>query len=161
MGATFSECGRYRYTLSRDWLGRGGLCVFVMLNPSTAGGYTDDPTVRKCIGFSKRWGYSGLRVLNLFAWRETSPERLTLPDRYEVAGPDNFNHWHRILNKANVGRVVAAWGSHASLYGQDRTGREWLRAAGAKPVCFGLTKTGQPQHPLYIPYGRQVIPFRL
>ena len=66
---------RFRYWLHRDLAsdGREGL-VFVMLNPSTADAMHDDPTVRRCMAFGRRWGYRELTVVNLFALRATKPE---------------------------------------------------------------------------------------
>jgi len=57
-----SPCGKYRYLLERKW-GIGLPCVtWIMLNPSTADAEKDDPTIRRCIGFSKAWGYGSLRL---------------------------------------------------------------------------------------------------
>ena len=64
--AIFSDCGRYRYLLSRRWED-GDDCVFVGLNPSTADGSTNDATVRKCIHFARSWGFAGISLVNLYA----------------------------------------------------------------------------------------------
>lgn len=75
----------HRYTLRRDWLGVGGIVNFIMLNPSTADEIFNDPTIRKCIGFAKRWGFSGLVVTNLFAFRATDPADLRAWARVDYA----------------------------------------------------------------------------
>src|SRR4051812_28327830 len=59
--ATFSEDRSRRFELVRDWRDEIGApqttVLFGMLNPSKAGEHDDDPTVRKTIGFARRWGF--------------------------------------------------------------------------------------------------------
>src|SRR5579859_5937119 len=89
-GATFSACRTYRYRLWRSWEPRGSRCVFVGLNPSTADESTDDATIRKCVGFAKRWGFGAIEVVNLFAYagvRSTDPRSLLGVS--DPVGPDN------------------------------------------------------------------------
>lgn len=76
--ASISECNRYRWWLRRVWdarlLSDGRIANevnFVMLNPSTADAEVDDPTIRRCIGFAKAWGFAALTVTNLYALRGT------------------------------------------------------------------------------------------
>ncbi|MCH7808802.1 MAG: DUF1643 domain-containing protein [Planctomycetes bacterium] len=70
-----SECGRYRYTLRREW-GEGRCCVFIMLNPSDADATETDPTLTRCIGFAKREGCGSLLIVNLYALRTPYPAKL-------------------------------------------------------------------------------------
>ena len=74
-GAIFSECKKYRYLLWRKWgkSPHSKYVMFVGLNPSTADESIDDPTIRRCICFAKDWGYDGLFMANLFAYRATYP----------------------------------------------------------------------------------------
>lgn len=65
--AIFSKCGQYRYFLSRKWK-KGKGCVFVMLNPHKANESLNDPTIIRCIGFARDWGYGGIEVVNLFGY---------------------------------------------------------------------------------------------
>lgn len=60
--AIISVCGKFRYVLEREWALHGKTLTWCMLNPSTADALDDDPTIRKCIGFSKRWGFGSLVV---------------------------------------------------------------------------------------------------
>ena len=85
--ADFSFCGQYRYTLTRVWSLERGLVLFVGLNPSTADAERDDPTVRRCVGYARRWGFGGVLVANLFAYRATDPRDL-LAVSYPI-GPRN------------------------------------------------------------------------
>lgn len=76
--AELSKCRTYRYALWRTWDESKPFAMFVGLNPSTADELEDDPTIRRCINFSKLWGYGGLCMVNLFAYRATDPTALFL-----------------------------------------------------------------------------------
>src|SRR5580765_5070589 len=106
-GATISPDGKYRYLLSREYEdGMFGTVLFVMLNPSTADATKDDATIRRCVGFTKRWGYSTLEVVNLFAFRATHPRDLWKAD--DPVGPDNDVTISDAVRRAQL--IVAAWG---------------------------------------------------
>lgn len=147
-GARISDCGRYRYALLRRW-GDGQFVTFVMLNPSTADAEVDDPTIRRCIGFAKAWGYDALHVLNLYALRATDPRELLRAD--DPVGPENDRYLadHGGVSVTQSAPIIAAWGTNAR---PDR-----VTAVLALP-CFswnlwalGVTKSGAPKHPLYLP----------
>lgn len=148
-GATFDQTGTYRYHLWREWEGSLPPVTFVMLNPSTAGAEADDPTIRRCLGFARAWGYGRLEVVNLFGYRATSPRDLFAAQDPE--GPGNS----RYLRKATAGDVIAAWGNHG------RSATQSLRSVIAQPgvQCLGMTALGQPVHPLYVPGDRSRRPF--
>lgn len=150
MGAVLSDCGRYRYALDRGPfelpLGNpGGLTVlFIMLNPSTADAAEDDPTIRRCIGFARTWGYERLTVANLYGYRATKPADLWNAD--DPIGPDNDEHLVRLAREAT--RVVAAWGGDIG----PEPGRDCqiIEMVPRGLTCLGFTKSGRPRHPLYV-----------
>ena len=103
----------HRYTLRRNWIGDEGVVNFIMLNPSTADDNFDDPTIRRCVGFAKRWGYSGISVTNLFAYRATDPndliKLLMTNGGFRLAvGEENTVHLGREAKNAQL--IVCAWG---------------------------------------------------
>lgn len=124
-----------------------------MLNPSTADALQDDPTIRKCMGLARYWGYGGLYVGNLFAVRATKPEDMR--KEIDPVGPDNHEWLGWMCHRAakNGGRVIVAWGSHGVYMHQDMTVLGWLDSWVITPYCVRRTKTGLPEHPLYVPYG--------
>ncbi|GHX72979.1 hypothetical protein VCSRO16_3593 [Vibrio cholerae] len=69
--AELSKCRKYRYALWRTWDSDKPFAMFIGLNPSTADEKNDDPTLRRCINFAKSWGYGGVCMANLFAFRAT------------------------------------------------------------------------------------------
>ena len=145
-GAAFDKIRRYRYSLWRWWgEGNGEKCCFVMLNPSTADENVLDPTIRRCVGFAHGWGYSGLVVVNLFALRATYPREI-----YNAVNPTGGReNDDAILAAATMsGCVVCAWGAHGVYMHRGRRVVKMLAEFG--PVCLGLTKEGQPKHPLYL-----------
>lgn len=86
-GAHLSACGAYRYALRRTWDPARPAALFVGLNPSTADAERDDPTTRRCVRFARDWGFGGLLVGNLFAYRATRPRDLRAAA--EPVGPEN------------------------------------------------------------------------
>lgn len=150
--ATISDCLRYRYTLDRDIsLAPGVRLCWIMLNPSTADHIKDDATIRKCIKFTRRLGFTGLSVVNLFAYRTKSPKELLFEMKHNgrafVRGPNNDDYIREVA--ARCGRVICAWGAHAP----DWRVRELADILGRKhgPFwCLGTTKDGAPRHPLYL-----------
>lgn len=149
----------YRYTLTRliqldfDQVSKG-VVVFVMLNPSTADDQKDDPTIRRCKGFARTWGYSTLRVVNLFAARATKPADLeTMPD---PVGPGNDEVL--VAETAIADLVVAAWGTHGGFRG--RADEVLRRMDRVQWWCLGVTKNGYPRHPLYVAADKKLEVYR-
>ena len=145
--ATFSSCGFYRYSLTREIGSGSGVCNFVMLNPSTADAAEDDPTIRRCVGFSRAWGYAELVVTNLFAYRSTDPTALATAA--DPIGPDNDAALLKNASRADV--VVCAWGCGGKLADRWKAVHQLLTGAGIPLTLLRLTKSGHPSHPLYLP----------
>ena len=144
---------RYRYTLHREWNGGDcGVVCWVMLNPSTADAVRDDPTIRRCIGFSRRWGFNSLVVVNLFALRATDPNVLLL-DANPV-GPGNDDAIRHAAQEASL--IVAAWGAHPAMVRGRRDQR--VRDLCAALHCLGTTRGGHPRHPLRLRADTQLVP---
>lgn len=158
-GATFSPGPErtYRYELWRNWSPALLEVKFIMLNPSTADGIHDDPTIKKCIKFAKTWGFGGLRVVNLFAYRSTDPRILKKLSLDEAVGPDNDEFIRRVL--FTPGPNIAAWGKDGNILGRATAVRTQLDQLGIKLQALKLGKTGEPYHPLYLRDGIQ--PFDL
>lgn len=158
-GAVVSECGKFRYRLWRQWA-PGRMLTFVMLNPSTADAAQDDPTIRKCSGFATRLGYSGIEVVNLFAYRATDPRELYRagPAMTSVIGPRNDATIRQIARQAaHQGiPIVCAWGAHARGLNRVEDVVRDLRAEGAQLVALALTADGIPRHPLMLPYSSEL-----
>lgn len=154
--ATLSKCGRYRYSLRRRW-SAGATVLFLMLNPSKADATVNDPTIVKDIGFAKRWGYGELAVGNLFGWRSTDPDELLLIGR-DYIGPDNDVTLVELARGAD--RIICAWGSHkAATLPRVKCVLNRLNEHREKMFALKLTKSGAPWHPLYVPYGAELVPF--
>lgn len=140
-GATFSDDRTYRYRLWRIWSEIEPAVAFCMLNPSTADETKEDPTIRRCIGFAKSWGYGGVVIVNLFALRSTDPKALySHPD---PVGPDNDGHISSV--RETVPEMIAAWGAHGKFMGR---GGAVFRTVPMKTLAW--TSDGQPRHPLYL-----------
>ena len=115
--------------------------MFIMLNPATADATRNDPTIRRCIGFARDWGYGGVRVGNLFAWRTPYPEVLRAVT--DPVGQENDGALQEMAGGSAL--VVAAWGVH----GQWRDRARAFRDEFTHPLhALGITKAGEPAHPL-------------
>lgn len=142
--ARFSRCKTFRYALWREWDADRPTVLMIGLNPSTADATRNDPTIRRCIGFARDWGFGGLWVLNLFAYRATYPAELKAAA--DPIGPRN-DYWIRhTARRCNI--VVAAWGNHGTFMDRSSRVREMLRE---RLTILRLNASGEPAHPLYLP----------
>jgi len=139
--ALLSEDWVYRYSLSRTWDISKPYVLFVGFNPSTADENKDDPTIRKCINYAKCWGYGGLWMANLFAYRATLPTDLKKVN--EPVGLDNDMHITNLSKQADM--TVIAWSNDGSYLGRDKQVLKLIKS----PMCLNINKSGQPSHPLY------------
>ena len=148
--AVISPCKKYRYYLTRAWeIGGGPFIPFIMLNPSAADSFIDDPTIRRCMSFARREGAGGIAVVNLYAFRSTDPKQLLTVE--DPVGPSN-DFWITITVAGATERkmpIICAWGAH-DITQSVRGILDRARNQGAKIVCLGKTKNGHPRHPLYV-----------
>ncbi len=153
--AVYSDCERYRYSLTRIWDPAGRKALFVMLNPSTATEVQNDPTVERCERRARALGFGAFQVTNIFAWRDTDPRMMRAAT--DPVGPENDR---AILDGAIwADQIVAAWGTHGSHLNRGPAVEALLRAAGHDLYHLGLSKAGHPKHPLYISYTQSPEPW--
>jgi hypothetical protein len=141
-GARFSPCRTWRYVLWRQWSLSSPKIAFIGLNPSTADETNDDPTVRRCIGFARRWGFGGMYMLNVFAYRSTNPKELKTAD--DPVGPRNDASLAKICRRCEM--VVACWGVWGRLF--DRS-QAVIKLLNGIPIhCLGRSSaTGNQSRP--------------
>ncbi len=154
--ACFSEDDKYRYKLSRliD-IGKGKI-VWCMLNPSTANAFILDPTLRKCLEFSKRWGFRQMSIINLYALRATNPKEL-----YKVKYPIGMENDNAISGECeNADMIICGWGQEKIVksYNFDKMKKYFKNK---HVCCLGTNKDDSPKHPLYLPYTTHLRSFSL
>ncbi|CAA6827015.1 MAG: Unknown protein [uncultured Sulfurovum sp.] len=140
--AILSEDREYRYILSRIWDKTKPMVMIIGLNPSTADETEDDPTIGRCISFSKSWGYGGVYMLNLFAFRATEPK-----DMFKALNPvgsenDNFIE----IYSKKVDKIICAWGND----GVYKNRSYHIRKKFNNLFYLKMNQTGEPSHPLYL-----------
>ena len=154
--ATYSDCERYRYALTRTWDAQSKRVLFVMLNPSKATEVQNDPTVERCERRARALGFGAFQVTNIFAWRDTDPFQMR--KAVDPVGPNNDA---TILAGADwADQIIAAWGTHGTHRDRGPEVAALLRQAGKPLHSLGLSKHGHPKHPLYISYAQQPILWR-
>ena len=153
----FSPCRKYRYTLWREFfkgwfedVEPGEACAgnrfkyvqFIGLNPSTANETQDDPTIRRCIRFSKDWGYGAFCMTNLFGFCSAYPKEMMASS--DPVG-ENDKYLSEIGNQA--GLIIAAWGAFPCAIERGKNVRTMF---SGRLHHLGLNSDGTPKHPLYL-----------
>ena len=146
-GAEFSRCRRWRYLLWRSWDEERPAANFLMLNPSTADEVKLDPSCTRARDYALRWGFGGLLVTNIFAWRATDPQEMKATR--DPVGRGNDGAILRAARKAAI--VVCAWGNHGTHTNRSLNVLCELRGAGLELHVLRLNGSGEPAHPLYLP----------
>lgn len=146
--AIFSQCERYRYLLKIEWDSAGSLLQVIGLNPSTADEMKDDPTLKRCKDFARRWGHGGLLMTNLFAFRATEPKVMKA---YPMpVGESDFNNGMLFDSATDAKQILCAWGKDGEFLSRGAQVREALDKLGHELHCFKLCQNGEPYHPLYM-----------
>lgn len=157
MSAILSPCGTFRYRLERDVGMIGPVYAYFGVNCSTADHQVDDNTVKRWIGFTKLFGGRRFIVGNPFAFRSSKVKDLSAA--MDAIGPDNDVHLAKIIADADV--LVPCWGPKTKVpkrlrYRFDEV--ESMLRESRKPVkVFGLSKDGDPLHPLMLSYSVQLV----
>lgn len=158
--AVTSQDDQYRYLLGRTW-STTPWWVFGMLNPSTARHDSNDPTIRKCIGFAQRGGAGGILVVNLLAYSTPFPDELVKAYQagLNVVGIHNSEVLVWALGHPRRDRIIAAWGSIPPRV-LDVAQGPVVQFLESKPDCLGTNNDGSPKHPSRIGYATPLVSYR-
>lgn len=151
--ALLDETRKYRYVLTRK-INQKPPILFIMLNPSTADEFQDDPTIRRIIGFTKSWGYGVSIVMNIFAYRSSDPSEL----RKAIDPIGRLNDYYLDLVSNHVDKIIVAWGVNGNYLKRAKKVIDRLPLRN-KVFCLEMTKGGYPKHPLYVRSDIVPIPF--
>jgi hypothetical protein len=153
--------GNHRYWLTRTWNVHLPRVTFVGFNPSTADASQDDATIRKCIGFAKRWGHGSLLMLNVFTYRSTDPLELLKRD-WIIGDPEEELAGYNLINMNEL--VICGWGTAISkmpfYVSRPKMIIERLVKRAAKVRALHINKDGSPKHPLYVSYGTKLLHYQ-
>lgn len=165
-GAAFSgPRNEYRHLLDRCWdddlivgLKLPPFALWIGANPSRASALFNDPTVTREIRFTKAFGFRRYVKTNIADYRSTKPSGLRLPG----VVPRSSRNLSVILEQArSASKVIVCWGAvHPILQPYADETADALTGAGVEMFCLGVTKSGQPRHPLYRRGDTPLIPYR-
>ena len=144
--------------------------VFIGLNPSTANSVDNDRTLIRIINFCARWNYKNIYVINLFGLISKSPFQLL--KSIDPVGKNNDLITLKVLDfwRENINcDLWLGWGDKGQLYRRDQKVLELIKNhsnlkskennSSKRLLSLGLTKKGNPRHPLYMPNESFLKPF--
>ena len=151
--AIFSPDRLHRYGLWRIWDDTLPTVLFIGLNPSTADEFKNDPTIRRCIGYAKDWGYGGYIMGNIFGFRATDPK--VMKSAKDPIGAENNKWLLRLHEEADL--TIGAWGNYGKFMNRGKD----VAAMIPNLKCLKITGQGYPSHPLYLKRILKPIPFSI
>jgi hypothetical protein len=144
--------GGCRFLLWRVWDNRLPLAAWLMCNPSTADAEDNDPTLRRCIAFTRDHGCGGLFVVNVWPFQTPYPE--VLWEHLTRCGYDQERRKRNLDNIINAGvdaklRFVAFGCEPARRYPQEvQTAVAAFESPPGRVMSLGVNDQGWPLHPL-------------
>ena len=157
----FSECSSYRWILKRELLIGKKSVVFIGLNPSIANSSENDKTLARIINFCSQWDYKNIYIINLFAL--ISKSSIQLSKSNDPIGVNNdlitlktLEFWREDSNCD----LWLGWGDKGEFRERDRKVLKLIKKfsyvkskknnSSKTVLCLGLSKKGNPRHPLYM-----------
>jgi len=157
----FSECRSYRWILKRELLSGEKTIVFIGLNPSKANSSNNDRTLVRIINFCSRWNYKNIYIINLFGLISKSPVQLSksndpIGQNNDLITLKSLEFWQEDCNCD----LWLGWGDKGELKGRDRKVLKLIKKFSnlksnennysKRVLSLGLSKKGNPLHPLYM-----------
>ena len=166
----FSKCRSYRWILKRELLSGKKTVVFIGLNPSKANLSNNDRTLVRIINFCSRWNYKKIYVINLFGLISKSPFQLS-KSKDPIGGNNDLitlttlQFWRKNINCD----LWLGWGDKGKLYKRDLEVLKLIKSLSnlksndnnhfKRVLTLGISKKGNPRHPLYMPNQSLLMPF--
>ena len=88
--------------------------------------------------------------------RGAQPIRRNCSPRDPVGGPAKRDALLRVIDEAAL--ILCAWGAFSAATRRGNAAIALVHARGRVAHCLGLTKSGAPRHPLYLPNTARPIP---
>ncbi|MBW3041499.1 DUF1643 domain-containing protein [Prochlorococcus marinus] len=166
----FSECRSYRWILKRELLTGDKTLVFIGLNPSQANSVNNDMTLIRIINFCSRWNYKNIYVINLFGLISKFPSQLSkskdpIGDNNDLITLKVLEFWRKNINCD----LWLGWGDKGQLNSRDQVVLKLIKNLSylnsneknhsQRVFSLGLSKKGNPRHPLYMPNESFLRPF--
>lgn len=147
--AKFSDDKKYRYSLTRVWKKEGeeqkkrNHVAIVMLNPSKADLFTYDITVTNVQNYLVKKGFSGMTVVNLFAYMSTPQSGLkNKEEKYETYNTEAI---YEACKEADT--IIIAWVRDGYII-RRREVEHLLYEFRNKTLCFEDEQGRKMRHPL-------------
>ncbi len=156
--------------MKRELISGKKTVVFIGLNPSKANAFNNDKTLIRVINFCSRWNYKNIYVINLFGLISKSPSQLS--KNKDPVGENNDLITFKTLEfwRTNINcDLWLGWGDKGELYKRDRTILKLIKKFSKleskennysrRVLSLGISKKGNPRHPLYMPNESFLKPF--
>ena len=144
--------------------------IFIGLNPSKANSSYEDRTLVRIINFCSRWNYKNIYVINLFGLISKSPSQIS--KSIDPIGENNnlitlkaLEFWRENINCD----LWLGWGDKGNLYRRDSLVLGLIKNLSnlelnennhsRRVLSLGISKKGNPRHPLYMPNDYLLKPF--
>ena len=144
--------------------------VFIGLNPSIANSCRNDRTLIRIINFCSRWNYKNIYVINLFGLISKSPSQLSMSlnpvgEKNDLIIAKVLGFWRKNINCD----LWLGWGDQGKLYRRDLEVLKLIKRLSnlksndnnhsKRVLTLGVSKKGNPRHPLYMPNQSLLMPF--
>ena len=126
----------------------------ILMNPRRTREVQRKKSIERCERRARMWGFAGIRIFNLYAFRATEPKDMKAAA--DPFGPENLDGLVKAIGSDR--NIIAGWGAHGGYRNASSIIMAEVERVGRTVYCLEKTKAGQPKHPLYIGYDKTPVP---